>query len=573
MRRLILIASLLASGAVSAQGWDADDSARRTRNAGSGTAPTGFLAPSDVDETEWDEDDAPAKKVEEDEGDRRTKKRSGELPARERASGGESRGIVVIEENTAAPSVIRAGEVDQDRVGRSLGGTPTRGMSLGASRADEGVSTFSAAADDSPPRERGRTPPPPRERTRSQEKKPSDARSPAPSSILVPVNDDDFEETPSARSDPFDVPVGRPRDDTPTARSLLDSLPTGESGASAPARSAPAPRDGALDVDYDRETTIRVDAKPAKKPKEPPRKAEVVVAPPPPPRKVEPAPAPTLELDEEPRSVAVSPQPERPLKAETKPEPKPEPKPAKPVKAAAKPALAYDPFAKLEGDLAEAEGRTRPAPTPPPEPTLPDPPDEPTYKRPPELARETFADPEMASKPLADPKEKVEKRDDALLGVSVVAGLGLLVANAPASGYAVHFGGGANARWHPAFLGGLSLDGSFWRASQADGTPVVTVDTAWTHIALRLLYVKETGDGPFIGGGAGLLLTHVSSAYVVNDLVSETKTGGLARPGLDVTAMFGWRYRPVEVRLDLRGLLRGGLRLDYLPTLSFGVSL
>jgi len=303
--------------------------------------------------------------------------------------------------------------------------------------------------------------------------------------------------------------------------------------------------------------------------------------PPPTPRLLTPASAPAS--SEKPLWRAPEPAPEPPRRdpvREPPPAPEPEPAPApEPVPAApartpvaatpeavgetpppAAPAATENtlaPIERMERELRELEG------TPEPPKSAEGPGGYPA----PEVAPPT---------PIEAPTRVVEpiglQRDPSILGLSIGAGAGVVLAQDPKTGRRPDFAFGGHLTWNPAAFGRLAVDASAWRASHSGGTSTMTVDSSWLHIALRILWVRETGP-MILGFGAGGILTMDGVSYLLKDGVDTRADASTMRPGGDLTMFGGVRLRPLEVRLEARALLRGGMRLDFLPALTVGLAL
>lgn len=546
-RTLAVAALVLCIASPALAQWE-EESSRRTRTASDspGAAPTSLMAPTEDYDENWDKDDKGESFEDVEAARRRRNLRGGERGGASTTTPVETSdwtappvrsGLRVIEEDVSVSTTVEFGVEDPDRIGRSLGASDAEGMSLGAPRRPAEGRSFRIRADalDEEPAQ-----PSVKERPK------------APMGIVVPA-DQDFEETPRARrsDDPWgkDAATRRERGGSNRQPSLLDDLSesSGEyggvrtstgvgSGDSIPVRE--------VKIDYTPTTTINVDARPSP-----------VVERAATPRPVEPPPAAV-----EPPSRAVPPAgaaSDKTKRAVGRPSREPEK------------ILSYDPFAKLENELAEAEGR--PVPAPAVDKPLPEYEFDPPRRE--EIKRPMYEEPEMAVRPIEAPRAVDTSRDPSLVGLSALVGLGPSFATSPVSGFDTDFAWGFNLRLHPAFAGPISLDLSFWRAARSEGTPVMTVDSARNHISARVFYTKDYPKGLFMGFGGGLVMTGSSAEYLVNDGSPESASASQYRPGGDVTAVLGLRFKPMEVRLDLRTIVRGGLRLEFLPVVSFGVSI
>lgn len=565
MLRALVLASLVAFLAAPSR---ADDRHR--------AAPTGFVVVPDEDEDPLEKPSAnpdaePAKA-------KAKKKREPDAAAWTEPA--PKKGLTIVEEGAAASTVIRAGDLEADRAGKPfLGGKKGIGfVQPVAPVGRQGSFTFKASAadakeevdddddddDDDAPARAVRAPP----------KAAARAAPRAPSGLMTPTDDDDAPAPRGRRADdPFDdahAPTPAPqqapaRDDDASAMTApaRNMLPTGRQVG---------PGGGAIKVeevhiDYQQDSFIDVGR----------RKPEVKAPKP----KPEPAPKPAparrgllMGDDEDAPAKAAVEEPERPARppaesrrpivtappADDPPPPRPEATEPPAPKDAPRPA--DDPFDKLNRELRQLDPKTEAGPL-----------DEPVkQRRPPEQKVEIPAEPEMAVKPIDVPPPSENPRDPSMLGLSVTAGLGAALADDPSSGYAADFAYGAGVMLNPSFAGPFALDLSFFRAARTGGTPFISVDSAWNHVAARLLYVKEQKGGVFLGFGAGVLVTANSATYHVNDGHATDATGAQPRLGGDGSVVAGIRFRPLELRLDLRALLRGGFRLDFLPTFSVGVS-
>lgn len=187
---------------------------------------------------------------------------------------------------------------------------------------------------------------------------------------------------------------------------------------------------------------------------------------------------------------------------------------------------------------------------------------------------------EQAPKPRSQAKAKAPKppREPVVLpegvGFGLTAGLGALLPADPRTGYTADFAYGLQGMWSPAFLKGLAADVGFWRAGRSDGTPVARVNTAFNHLSVRALYLYRLPQEPrlYVGGGGGALVTLTQVDYLLRDEGQQTHSSMAVRPGLDAGLVSGFQYEQIQVRLDVRSMLRWNLRLDFLATLSAGVA-
>lgn len=564
MRKLVWLMTIAVLPGVALAQWDDEPKRRRSSDGESAAViPLGIMAPVEGEEEEWDEP-----KTRSPDRTRRSTVRDEDEPkpttpwtdARERE------GIVVIEDDASTSNVVIFGEDDPDRIGRSLGASDSTGMSLGRRRRDE-PTTFRIRADGL--------------ESESARAVPTQGTREAPMGIVAPL-DRPARDVPAPKgSDPWrdetPTPPSRDRAGRSAQPSLLDDL--GSMGGStrtfssgdfetrkptaSPETPSVAPPRPVWDEPSSR--TSGVDAS---------WRSEPVSSPPPPPRPVEET-ITTLDAAPAPRPPAAEGRvgatdtsrsdrartPSRAVRAAdtSAEEPAQAPKPAEKI-------LSYDPFAKLESELAGDEPRAL-DPASLPEYQL----DTPKVER---LQTPKYEEPEMAVRPIEVAKdERPPPRDPSLLGVFAHAGAGVYLRRDGVGDYSAALAWGLGARLQPRFLGPFSLDLSFWRAAQSEGTSFVTVDSALNHVAARAFYTLEYEGSFYVGFGAGVVLTGSASDYLTNDGNAETASASQWRPGADATALIGFRYGLFDARVDLRAVLRGGLRLDYLPALSVGIAL
>lgn len=559
MTARVLVACVLSLFASTAWAqWDDEPKRTQTRSSSDsvGAAPTGIMAVIEDDEDEWDE--AKTKRSEFDEVKKpAVEKKQERSPSESRpwTDAPSRRGLVVIEEDVSVSNTIIHGVPDPDRIGRSLGASKSEGLSLGATRS-RGEKSYRVRADRLDEEEAAE---------KAKEQAIERKKQKAPMGIVVPL-EGDFDDPvnsgdPWARERKTDIHSKGGS----SHRSLLDEL-AGSSSPTFESRSYVAPETSpagvresrsASDSVWNAEGGDRVFNSPSERTTF--FSADEVKGSEP---EAKPVAAPAPARMRKPAAVSPEPEPERVEK-----------KRAGPARRAVGEAqkepekiLSYDPFAKLEGDLAEAEGRARPEKKSLPEYEIERPKAE-------SLRAPKYEEPEMPVGQISQPKEKGRTRDLSYWGLSALAGVGVNIANAPVSGFTSDFAWGVNLRLQPAFTGPISLDLSYWRATRADGTPVVSVDSAWSHVGIRGFYVRDFDKGLFMGFGGGLLLTDSSVSYIVNDAGEDIASGSELRPGGEVGAIMGFRYKLFEMRLDLRAMLRGGLRVDFLPVISLGVSI
>jgi hypothetical protein len=182
-------------------------------------------------------------------------------------------------------------------------------------------------------------------------------------------------------------------------------------------------------------------------------------------------------------------------------------------------------------------------------------------------------DPAFAVKSIEAPPPKAFVRDPSIKGLYVGGLVGAALARDPVSGFTPDLAFGARAAFNPAAFGALTIDLSWLRSTRDGGTPFIDVASRWHHVAARVLYLKEHRNGVVLGFGGGPLVTLNSTSYALSDgREAAPATGNVARVGADGTFVLGLRKRPIELRLELRAILRGGLRLDLLPTLGVGLA-
>lgn len=231
---------------------------------------------------------------------------------------------------------------------------------------------------------------------------------------------------------------------------------------------------------------------------------------------------------------------------------------AGPQRSGARQANASDPFARLQRDLRAAgveEESPRTAQQAPPAESL--------WTR----SRES----RLPDRP-GDDKRMAPGRDPGTIGVHAVAGAGVLIARDPQGGHGALFAYGLNVGWNPDFAQQVAFDLGFWRAGANAGTEMVSAGTSYHHFTARALWQPPLPNNVFLGVGGGVLLTQSIVGYKVGGASADTVLALAHRPGLEATLVAGTRFRPLEVRVEMRTLLRGGMRLDFLPTLSIGAT-
>lgn len=218
-----------------------------------------------------------------------------------------------------------------------------------------------------------------------------------------------------------------------------------------------------------------------------------------------------------------------------------------------------DPFARLQRDLREAGvEETLPTRSQPAEP-------------PPESLWTRSQESALPQRP-GDDQRMAPGREAGVIGVHAVAGAGVLVARDPQGGHGAHFAYGVNVGWNPEFARDVVFDVGFWRAATRDGTDFASVATSYHHFSLRALWQPPLPNNVFLGAGGGVVLTQSLVGYSVGGAEADTVRSMAHRPGLEATLAAGTRFKPLEVRVEMRTLLRGGMRLDFLPTMSVGAT-
>ncbi len=536
-------------------------------------------------------------------------------PVRDRPRG---RGMEIIVEPTAAPTTIRVGD--------SPGTRPRASPEPKSGKVKSEPAGRSRGLPLPPP-----PPPPPAYRDDEAEREPyyvppeprRDTGRSAPETISVPSTrrsaDDDYgvESSPRSRStrrtgdDPF-VESGRnqrqpdpapeprrpPPPEEPATYAPRGVLPQGKRVGDASGVAIEEVDLGAASSSFIKAGATRTPEKPAPKPKAmippPPPPPPPPAPPPPPPRSPDreeyllpPAPPAAVR---EPEVPAPAPTPSRrPVRTVPVEAPPPAPRPVDPAPAApANPVLGEDPFEKFNRELKEIEGKSAPsaptgaaapdsAPTPPaPQPSPPSEPEKPSRtKRTKERVVKERESSERPEKTAASRKSTTPIADPVLLsssaprtGVSAGATVGLLLARAPEGGFVPAVAYGLAAAVRPVATSPFSFDLFAVRAARTEGTELVSVSSAWIHVAVHAVVSKQWSNGLFLGAGVGPLITGNSATYSINDGKPSAPVGSQIRFGGDATALFGVRVAMFEVRADLHALIRGGPRLDLLPTLS-----
>ena len=486
-------------------------------------------------------------------------------PVRERSRG---KGMEIIIEETSAPTTIRVGDGPRDRSARA---SPDP---KGAKQKVEPVRGQRSLPLPPPP------PPPPAYRDDEEEREPVYvAPEPRRQEAVKPQRPADSEPEPRRASPGEDPSSYAPRSVLPQGKRV------GGSGGVA-----------IEEVDLGSASSSFIKAAPARPEKSPPRPTKAIIPPPPPP----PQPAPAREEFLLPPAAPV-PEPEAPAPVPTPsrrpvrtapveaPQPPPSPKPIQPPPPAEP--LGEDPFEKLQRDMKELEkSDAKPAPkveavsAPAPVASAPPPAEPPAPEAKPSRAKRTkeraskerdgSERPEKASSeksrrevtPIADPV--LQAAQAPRTGVSVGATVGLLLVRDAQAGYSPALSYGLAAALRPVITSPVSFDLVAVRAARTEGTDFVSVASAWIHVAVHVIVSKQWSNGLFLGAGVGPLVTGNSATYTVNDGRALAPVGSQIRFGGDAVALFGVRFSVLELRADLHALLRGGPRLDLMPSLS-----
>lgn len=157
-------------------------------------------------------------------------------------------------------------------------------------------------------------------------------------------------------------------------------------------------------------------------------------------------------------------------------------------------------------------------------------------------------------------------------GIHILAGVGLLAARDPQGGYGANLAYGLSAGWTPSFARSLGLDLALWRAAANDGTEFVSTSTSYHHLSLRAMWQPALPYNLVVAAGGGFLLSQSIVGYHIGGESTETAFAFSHRAGVEAMLAGGVRFKLVEFRLEMRALLRGGMRLDYLPTANLGVA-
>jgi hypothetical protein len=168
--------------------------------------------------------------------------------------------------------------------------------------------------------------------------------------------------------------------------------------------------------------------------------------------------------------------------------------------------------------------------------------------------------------------ERSPLRDPHWIGISITGGVGAFIASGTQPGYlhlpTLAYGGQITIS--PRFLGAFGLELGFWRTGQTTGTSFDSIASTTNEIAARLVFLPRVGAGFFCGLGLGFVYTWSTAVYNVQS--ATTGNADAFQPGADGSFIVGWRISYFEMRLDLRTVLSGGLRLDFLPAFSLGVT-
>jgi hypothetical protein len=206
-------------------------------------------------------------------------------------------------------------------------------------------------------------------------------------------------------------------------------------------------------------------------------------------------------------------------------------------------------------------------PAAPPPPTRPE--TEPSEEPEISTAVETTATSPTAPKP----QRPRPLRAPGSAGLSITAGAGALLASGGVPGYYPTLAYGGQLTWNPAVMGDFAFDVSFWHSSRTTGAGFAAITDAENDATGGLMYIPRFGPGLYAGFGLGVLVTITSVQYNLTG-VSELQGSATSAPrvGGDGTVSFGYRVSYFEARLELHTLLRGGLRLQFLPTANVGVT-
>ena len=167
------------------------------------------------------------------------------------------------------------------------------------------------------------------------------------------------------------------------------------------------------------------------------------------------------------------------------------------------------------------------------------------------------------------PPDPTLQRDKKWIGISITAGAGVFLSSNFRGIYTPKLAYGGQITIDPKFAGNFALDVGFWRASQYGGTTFDSITGSTSEISARILYLQRIGAGFFIGGGLGFDLTWSAAQFAIDGAGTSASQ---FQPGGEATFALGWRISYFETRLDVRAILSGGLRMDYLPDLSVGVT-
>ncbi len=222
----------------------------------------------------------------------------------------------------------------------------------------------------------------------------------------------------------------------------------------------------------------------------------------------------------------------------------------------------YDPFQKLDSDLAKVN-------PPPPATPSPAPSTQGTCSvEDGEESSSVIVDSDTGSAP-PPPRKRRPLRDPRSAGLSITVGAGALIASGGVPGYHPYLGYGGQLTWNPAALGDFAGEVGFWRSSHTTGSGFSQVTTADNDASARILFIPRFGPGFYAGVGLGVLVGISTTGYEVAGSFSATSP---VQVGGEAAALIGYRISYFEARIDLRTLLTGGLRIEFLPTASVGVT-
>jgi hypothetical protein len=212
-----------------------------------------------------------------------------------------------------------------------------------------------------------------------------------------------------------------------------------------------------------------------------------------------------------------------------------------------------DPFKRLDNDLERAEDRASSS----------------AAKSAPKPSVASVEEEEREPEPPPPPKKK---RDPRRIGLSIVVGAGALLNEGLVPEYAAHLAYGGQVTWNPAFAGDFALDVGFWRSGNKTSTGFSSVESADNYTSLRVMYLPTIVAGFYLGVGVGGIATFRQVHYKLGtDLPSEADAAAF-RFGGDGTVAFGYRWKFLEARIDLRTMIHQGYRLEFLPTGAIGAT-